>query len=171
MSLTKSGIIKSAYENLGIPKKDCVRVIENVFAIIKEELEKGNPVKISGFGKLTVKAENKRRSRNPKTGKELIIEMNGKIVMDKPSPVLTELDVLNIFKKYIEQDRPSAAVYGITDSVPGNCHAYALPQKDCWYVLCSAHSYQANMICSSRIIAISRTTGEVVYDGSANDEG
>jgi integration host factor subunit alpha len=60
MSLTKIDIIESAYEHLDIPKKDCVRIVESIFDIIKDELDKGNDVKISGFGKWTVKAKKKR---------------------------------------------------------------------------------------------------------------
>jgi nucleoid DNA-binding protein len=31
MSMTKSEIINSIYENLGISKKDCIRIVESVF--------------------------------------------------------------------------------------------------------------------------------------------
>lgn len=170
MSLTKSDIIEAASENLGIPKKDCIRVIESVFAIIKEELEKGNPVKISGFGKLTVKAENKRRSRNPQTGKELIIEVNGQPAKDKPMTVLTEPDVRNIFNNYIDQQKSGGGIFSITDVFPVGCRAYNAPKNGCWYVSCAGEP-SGHTICSSRLVAISKATGEVVYDGSANDEG
>lgn len=93
------------------------------------------------------------------------------VAMHKPMTVLTELDVRNIFKKYIEQDKSGGQVYSIADLLPPNCHPYGLPKEDCWYVLCSDHPSQVHMICSSRLVAISKATGEVVYDGSANDEG
>ena len=93
------------------------------------------------------------------------------ITSNKPRPALTEEDAQNIVNDYMEQQKPRRGIYSITDSVPGNCNAYALPQKDCWYVLCSAHPSQVHMICSSRIIAISKATGEVIYDGDACDEG
>jgi hypothetical protein len=41
---------------LDIPKKDCIRMVESLFQIIKDEMGKGNDVMISGFGKWTVKA-------------------------------------------------------------------------------------------------------------------
>jgi hypothetical protein len=34
VSLTKIDTIKSIYEQLGIPKKDCIRTVESVFDII-----------------------------------------------------------------------------------------------------------------------------------------
>jgi len=87
MSLTKVDIIESIYEKLGIPKKDCVRIVESVFEIIKDDLDKGNDVMISGFGKWTVKAKKKRKGRNPQTGKEMMIDAR-KVVTFRPSQVL-----------------------------------------------------------------------------------
>jgi len=90
MSLTKIDIIESIYEKIGIPKKDCVRIVESLFDIIKDELDKWNPVMISGFGKWTVKAKKARKGRNPKTGKEMTINAR-RIVTFKPSNVLRRL--------------------------------------------------------------------------------
>ena len=87
MSLTKVDIIDSIYEKLGIPKKECIRIVESVFEIVKDDLEKGNDVMISGFGKWTVKAKKKRKGRNPQTGKELMIRAR-KVVTFRPSQVL-----------------------------------------------------------------------------------
>jgi hypothetical protein len=97
--------------------------------------------------------------------------VNGQIALNKPMNVLTEQDALNIFKKYIEQDKQRKDVFRITDSLPVNCSSYGLPKQDCWYVFCSSHPGQPYIICSSRLIAISKESGEVIYDGSANDEG
>ena len=91
--------------------------------------------------------------------------------MNKPSAGLTEQDALNIFKNYMEQHESGREIFRITDSLPVNCHPYNVPSHDCWYVLCSANPSHVYMLCSSRLIVISKTTGEVVYDGSANDEG
>ena len=87
MSLTKVDIIESIYEKIGIPKKECIRIVESVFEIIKDDLDKGNDVMISGFGKWTVKAKKKRKGRNPQTGKEMMIDAR-KVVTFRPSQVL-----------------------------------------------------------------------------------
>ena len=89
MSLTKKEIIMKINEEIGIPKKDCVRIVESLFDIIKDDLDKWNPVMISGFGKWTVKAKKKRKGRNPKTGKEMIIDAR-RVVTFKPSNVLRD---------------------------------------------------------------------------------
>jgi integration host factor subunit alpha len=87
MSMTKVDIIESIYEKIGIPKKECIRIVESVFEIIKDDLGKGNAVMISGFGKWTVKAKKKRKGRNPQTGKELMIDAR-RVVTFRPSQVL-----------------------------------------------------------------------------------
>lgn len=87
MSLTKIDIIDSIYEKLGIPKKECASIVESIFAIIKDDLDQGNDVMISGFGKWTVKAKKKRKGRNPQTGDSLMIDAR-KVVTFKPSQVL-----------------------------------------------------------------------------------
>ena len=89
MSLTKIDIVNSIYDQLGISRKDCVDIVESIFEIIKDELDKGNSVKISGFGKWTVKSKKKRRGRNPQTGAELTIDAR-RVVKFRPSPVLTK---------------------------------------------------------------------------------
>lgn len=89
MSLTKINIIDSICEHLDIPKKDCIRIVESLFDIIKDDLDKGKDVMISGFGKWTVKAKKERRGRNPQTGKEMRIDAR-KVVTFKPSYVLRD---------------------------------------------------------------------------------
>lgn len=89
MSLTKIDIIDSVYEKLGIPKKECVSIVESVFEIIKDDLDKGNDVMISGFGKWMVKAKKQRKGRNPQTGEALMIDAR-RVVTFKPSSVLRE---------------------------------------------------------------------------------
>jgi len=89
MSLTKIDITESIREKIGIPKKDSVRVVESLFGIIKSEFAKGNDVKISGFGKWTVKAKKKRKGRNPQTGEALMVAAR-KVLTFKPSPILRD---------------------------------------------------------------------------------
>ncbi|MBN1613165.1 MAG: integration host factor subunit alpha [Deltaproteobacteria bacterium] len=84
MAITKKELLDMACDNIGIPKKDCAKLIESAFEIIKAELEKGNDVKISGFGKWTVKSKKQRRGRNPRTGEDLTICARS-VVTFKPS--------------------------------------------------------------------------------------
>jgi integration host factor subunit alpha len=89
MTMRKIDIVESTYEELGIPKKDCVRLVDSLFEIIKDDLGKGKDLMISGFGKWTVKAKKKRKGRNPQTGNDLTINAR-KVVTFKPSNVLRD---------------------------------------------------------------------------------
>jgi integration host factor subunit alpha len=89
MSLTKIDIVESIYEQFGIPKKECVSIVESLFAIIKDDLNRGNDVMISGFGKWIVLKKKARKGRNPQTGKEMTI-IARKVVSFKSSNVLRD---------------------------------------------------------------------------------
>ena len=89
MSLNKVDIVDSIYEKTSIQKKECARIVESLFEIIKSEFAKGNDVNISGFGKWSVLKKKARKGRNPKTGEALIIAAR-KVVTFKSSPVLRD---------------------------------------------------------------------------------
>ena len=72
MALTKNDIVKRVHE-LGFTKKRSVELIESLLEIIKSNLETGEDVLISGFGKFCVKNKEKRRGRNPATGADLTL--------------------------------------------------------------------------------------------------
>jgi Bacterial nucleoid DNA-binding protein len=92
MALTKMEIVNSIYRQIGIPKTECIQITESIFEIIKEELENGNSVMVSGFGKWTVRSKRKHNGRNPKTGEQIVIDAR-KVVTFKPS--LSLRDELN----------------------------------------------------------------------------
>ena len=73
MAMTKIDIIQNVSDKLGISKIDSTRIVESALEIMKEQLSKGNTVKISGFGNFVVRRKNARRGRNPHTGVEMEI--------------------------------------------------------------------------------------------------
>ena len=73
MTLTKEDLIDSIYNQVGLPKKNSLQLVESILEIIKRTLENGEDVLISGFGKFSVKEKNERRGRNPQTGEDLIL--------------------------------------------------------------------------------------------------
>jgi integration host factor subunit alpha len=89
MSITKIDIVTSICEKLDITKKESTRIVESLLDIIKEEMDKGNAVMISGFGKWSVRAKKKRKGRNPQTGTKMMIDAR-KVVTFKPSNVLRD---------------------------------------------------------------------------------
>ena len=72
--MTKADIIEAVYEKVGgFSKKEAAEIVESVFNTIKETLEKGEKIKISGFGNFVVREKKARIGRNPQTGEEITI--------------------------------------------------------------------------------------------------
>lgn len=86
-TLTKADIIESVYEKIGFSKKEAADIVELVFDTLKGTLEKGEKVKISGFGNFVVRQKRPRIGRNPQTGQEIEISER-KVLTFKPSQVL-----------------------------------------------------------------------------------
>jgi integration host factor subunit alpha len=85
--MTKIDIIQNVCDRLGFSKKDSARIVESVFDIMKDEIAKGDKVKISGFGNFIVKDKKSRRGRNPQTGAEIEISAR-RVLTFKSSQVL-----------------------------------------------------------------------------------
>ena len=88
--MTKAEIIEKVNEKLGgFSKKDCTDVVETLFEVIKETLEKGEKIKISGFGNFVVRSKNSRVGRNPHTGETIEISAR-KVLTFKASQILKD---------------------------------------------------------------------------------
>lgn len=68
MTLTKAKIVNLLREQIGLPKKDCLIIVNAYFEEISKGLEKGEEIKIPKLGNFTVKHKKSRPGRNPKTG-------------------------------------------------------------------------------------------------------
>ena len=74
MTLTKAHIVEAVAEEMGFTKNRASDIIEITIEAIKSNLQSGQDVLISGFGKFCVKEKKQRRGRNPATGDEIILE-------------------------------------------------------------------------------------------------
>ena len=87
-TMTKADIIERVYDNLdGFSKKESAEIVETVLETIKKTLERGEKIKISGFGNFVVNQKMERIGRNPQTGEEITIAPR-KVLTFKPSQVL-----------------------------------------------------------------------------------
>ena len=73
MTLTKANFAESLFEELGIDRREAKALVELFFEEIKDSLEQGKAVKISGFGNFELRDKTSRPGRNPKTGDETLI--------------------------------------------------------------------------------------------------
>jgi len=70
MTITKADFAGSLFEELGLDRREAKALVELFFEEIKDALEQGKAVKISGFGNLELRDKTSRPGRNPKTGEE-----------------------------------------------------------------------------------------------------
>lgn len=89
MTLKKDDIVSRVYELTGMSKTESRQAVEALFEIMKEKLERGEDVKISGFGKFQVKEKKARRGRNPRTGENMTLQER-RVLVFSTSPVLRE---------------------------------------------------------------------------------
>ena len=89
MTMTKAGIVESVYERVGVSKREATEFVEAVFETMKETLESGENIKVSGFGKFEVHHKGRRMGRNPRTGVEIEIPER-KVLRFKVSAVLKD---------------------------------------------------------------------------------
>ena len=74
MTVTKDRLIESISKNNDLNKGQSKKVVETLFETIKQNLEKGEEVLISGFGKFCIREKKPRRGRNPETGEDLMLD-------------------------------------------------------------------------------------------------
>lgn len=89
MAITKAELANELFDQIGLNKREAKEFIELFFEHIRESLENGQSVKLSGFGNFDVRSKNARPGRNPKTGEEVMISAR-KVVTFKASPKLKE---------------------------------------------------------------------------------
>ena len=81
---TRSDIAEKIYEEVGISRKDAGEILDMMVGEIRDELVKGNDVKLSTFGTFLVRHKTPRIGRNPKTGVEATISAR-RVISFKPS--------------------------------------------------------------------------------------
>ncbi len=87
--MTKSDIVEAVYQNVGFTKKRAAEVVNLILDTMKEALEDGDKVKISGFGNFEIRVKEARKGRNPQTGAEITISER-QVLTFKPSQVLKD---------------------------------------------------------------------------------
>ena len=71
--LNKAPIVESVHNQLGLTKKECLKLTNILLEIIKSTLASGEDVLVSMFGKFRVKDKRERKGRNPATGNDLMV--------------------------------------------------------------------------------------------------
>lgn len=88
-TLTKAQIIENLFAKNMFTKGESAHIIETLFELVKQSLESGDDVLISGFGKFCVREKRQRRGRNPQTGEPIMLDPRN-VVTFKCSGVLRD---------------------------------------------------------------------------------
>ena len=89
MTLTKALMAGAVWNSVGIPKWRSAELVDTLFEAIKETLESGENVLISGFGKFSVREKQERRGRNPQSGEPIMLPSR-KVVTFKCAGILKD---------------------------------------------------------------------------------
>lgn len=73
MTLTKADLAETLFEKVGLNQRESKEMVEAFFREISDSLERGEEVKLAGFGVFNMRDKPERPGRNPKTGEEIPI--------------------------------------------------------------------------------------------------
>jgi integration host factor subunit alpha len=89
MTLTKADIVDALPDKLGLPRNRCAEIVETMLEIMKQTMENGEDILISGFGKFCVNEKKARKGRNPATGEPMMLSKR-RVVVFRCSNILRE---------------------------------------------------------------------------------
>ncbi|KAA3619162.1 MAG: integration host factor subunit alpha [Proteobacteria bacterium] len=105
-TITKAELAAALYEEVGLNKREAKDFVDLFFEKIRQSLEQGNAVKLSGFGGFSIRDKSQRPGRNPKTGEEVAVSAR-RVVTFKASQKLKDdvaVNVENISRFLASQD-------------------------------------------------------------------
>ena len=89
ITLTKADMVEHLFEELGLNKREAKDLVETFFEEVRDALETGRNVKLSGFGNFMLRDKTQRQGRNPKTGEEIPVTAR-RVVTFRPGQKLKQ---------------------------------------------------------------------------------
>ena len=89
-TVTRVDLAEAVYRRIGLSRKESAILVQSVLDEIASALITGESVKLSSFGRFSVRGKSQRIGRNPKTGVEVPITPR-RVMVFKPSNVLKAL--------------------------------------------------------------------------------
>ena len=86
-TITRADLCEAVYKKVGLSRAESAELVEMLIDEVVETLERGENVKLSGFGSFMLRDKGQRIGRNPKTGVEVPIAPR-RVMVFKPSPVM-----------------------------------------------------------------------------------
>ena len=111
MAVTKADIAQDIFEQVKIPKKDARELVEQFFLSIIEGLEKGEDVRISGFGNFDLNDKASRPGRNPKTKEPVPISARRVVTYKASHKVKERIEAIDASKVEVSKRRDTQKEY------------------------------------------------------------
>ena len=97
-SVTKAELADALFERLGLNKREAKDMVDCFFEEVREALERGEDVKLSGFGMFNLRTKSPRPGRNPKTGEKIHV----------PAKQVVSFDAGKVMARQINSERDNA---------------------------------------------------------------
>lgn len=104
MALTKAEMADKLFDQLGLNKREAKDLVEGFFECVRNSLENGRQVKLSGFGNFDLRDKGQRPGRNPKTGEEIPISARRVVTFRPGQKLKAKVDLYNGNKNRDEQN-------------------------------------------------------------------
>jgi integration host factor subunit alpha len=95
-TLTKAELAELLFEQVGLNKREAKDMVETFFDEIRDSLERGEAVKLSGFGNFQLRDKPQRPGRNPKTGEEIPITARRVVTFHASQKLKEMVEVINL---------------------------------------------------------------------------
>ena len=93
-TLTKAELSELLFEHVGLNKREAKDIVEAFFNEISDALERGELVKLTGFGNFQLRDKVARPGRNPKTGTEVQIPARRVVTFQASQKLKDMVDIL-----------------------------------------------------------------------------
>jgi integration host factor subunit alpha len=94
VTLTKAELADILFDRVGLNKREAKDMVEGFFEEIRNALERGEEVKLSGFGNFQLRDKPQRPGRNPKTGEEIPITARRVVTFHASQKLKTSVEQL-----------------------------------------------------------------------------
>ncbi|NRA71769.1 MAG: integration host factor subunit alpha [Gammaproteobacteria bacterium] len=98
MALTKAEMAEHLFEKLDFSKKDAKEMVELFFEELRDCLEHGEQIKLSGFGNFDLRDKAERPGRNPKTGEDIPISARRVVTFRAGQKLKARVELLEVKK-------------------------------------------------------------------------
>ena len=88
-TLTRMDLSEAVFREVGLSRNESAQLVETVLEEMSDALVRGEQVKISSFGTLSVRSKSARIGRNPKTGEEVPINPR-RVLTFRPSHLMKD---------------------------------------------------------------------------------